>query len=67
MIDSHCHLDFDIYDNDRDRVIQEANAAGVHTMINIGVDLKTSRASVELARKHDSVFATVGFHPHDAK
>ena len=41
--------------------------AGVHTIVNIGVDLPTSRASIELAERYDCVYATVGVHPHDAK
>ena len=67
MIDSHCHLDFKQFDGRRDQVIADANAAGVHTIINIGVDLETSRRSVELAEEYDCVFATVGVHPHDAR
>ncbi len=67
MIDSHCHLDFDEYDGCRDITIMAALDAGVHTMINIGTDLESSKRSVELAERHDCVFATVGVHPHDAK
>ena len=67
MIDSHCHLDFKHYDGRRDEVVREANEAGVHTIVNIGVDLETSRRSVELAERFACVYATVGVHPHDAK
>lgn len=67
MIDSHCHLDFKDFDNCRDKVIEEARQAGVHTIVNIGVDLATSKNSVALAEKYDLVYATVGVHPHDAR
>jgi TatD DNase family protein len=67
MIDTHCHLDFDVYDNRRDEIVAETNAAGVHTIINIGVDRDSSVRSVELADTYDSVYAAVGVHPHDAK
>jgi TatD DNase family protein len=67
MIDTHCHLDFDIYNNRRDEIVAEANAAGVHTIINIGVDRDSSVRSVKLADTYDSVYAAVGVHPHDAK
>lgn len=67
MIDTHCHLDFDVYDGQRDKVVAEANATGVHTIINIGVDRNSSVRSVELADTYDSVYAAVGVHPHDAK
>ena len=49
MIDSHCHLDFEDFDGQRDELVAEAREAGVHTIVNIGVDLKSSRRSVELA------------------
>jgi TatD DNase family protein len=67
MIDSHCHLDFKQYDGLRDEVVREANEAGVHTLVNIGVDLATSRLSIELAERFSCVYATVGVHPHDAR
>ncbi len=67
MIDSHCHLNFKHYDGRRDEVVAEAARVGVHTIINIGVDLETSRQSIELAERFDNVWATVGVHPHDAK
>jgi len=66
MIDSHCHLDFDAFDDDRDGVVSAALEAGVHTLVNIGVDLHHSEMSVALAEKYDCVYATVGVHPHDA-
>jgi len=67
MIDSHCHLDFDTFDNRRDTVVSAAKDAGVHTIINIGIDVETSLRSIELAERFDSIHATVGVHPHDSK
>jgi TatD DNase family protein len=67
MIDSHCHLDFDQFDGLRDQMLANAREAGVHTVINIGVDIPSSQKSFELAQTNDMVFATVGIHPHDAK
>ena len=66
MIDSHCHLYFDAFDRDRETLIAEADRAGVHTIINIGIDLPSSQKCIDLARQHESLFATVGIHPHDA-
>jgi len=67
MIDSHCHLDFEPLHNRLDEVLAAARDAGVHTVVNIGVDLDSSRRSVELAAAHEMVYATVGVHPHDAR
>jgi TatD DNase family protein len=66
MIDSHCHLDFDAFDNRRDQVVADAERAGVNIIVNIGIDVATSRRSVELAERYDAVYAAVGIHPHDA-
>jgi TatD DNase family protein len=66
MIDSHCHLDFPQFDEDRDEVLARAVGAGVTAIVNPGTDLESSRRGVALAERYDSVYATVGVHPHDA-
>ena len=65
MIDTHCHLNFDSYDADRDQVIERAFAAGVTRIVNPGVDAESSRAALDLAARHDNIFAAVGVHPND--
>ena len=67
MIDTHTHLDFPQFDKDREEVIKTSFASGVERIINIGVDLESSRKSIELADKYLEIYATVGVHPHDAK
>jgi len=68
LIDSHCHLDSQEFDADREEVIARALDAGVDRMMAIGTgngppDLE---AAVRLADKHKAFYATVGIHPHDA-
>jgi TatD DNase family protein len=67
LIDTHVHLDFGQFDRDRDAVLARAWQAGVAAIVTIGIDLETSRAAVALAEGDERIFATVGFHPHDAK
>jgi len=67
LVDSHCHLDFNRFDKDREAVIAAAEKAGLVAIINPGVSLETSRAAVTLAEKYPLVYAAVGVHPHDAK
>jgi TatD DNase family protein len=67
VIDTHAHLDFKQFDKDREQVIDYALSNRVERIINIGVDLESSRNSVKLAEQYDQIYATVGFHPHDAK
>jgi TatD DNase family protein len=66
LIDTHAHLDFSQFDDDREEVIQRALEAGVAQIITIGVDLESSRAAIALAERYPYIYATVGMHPHDA-
>ena len=67
LIDSHTHLQVSQYNKDRDAVLKRAQTAGVATILIIGIDLETSLGAIELADKHENLYATVGMHPHDAK
>ena len=67
FIDSHAHIQLSQFDKDRDAVLKRAHEAGVSTILIIGFDLETSLGAVELAQKHEHLYATVGMHPHDAK
>ncbi len=77
FIDTHCHLNMIVKEN-FDRLltddelkavqtdIEQAKAAGVTTIINVGTSLVESLNCIELARRYKEVFATVGIHPCDA-
>ena len=63
-IDNHCHLRAGDAGDD---TIAEARAAGVTRLITVGTDLEQSQIAAQIAARHDSVWATAGVHPHDAK
>jgi TatD DNase family protein len=67
MIDTHAHLDFPQFDKDRGQVIQSGFEHGLEAIVNIGTDLKTSRASLNLANRYNNIYAAVGVHPHDTQ
>lgn len=70
LVDSHCHIDGEQFDADREEVIQRAQEAGVAAMLNIGTGSPNSDSfekTIELAETHENIFASVGIHPHDAK
>jgi TatD DNase family protein len=67
LVDTHAHLDFPHFDADRQAVLERASAAGVAKILTVGTDVASSRRAVELAVEHDSVYAAVGMHPHEAK
>ncbi len=69
LVDSHCHLDDQQYDADREETIERARRAGVSLLLAVGTgsgppDLE---AGIRLAEAHEGVYATVGVHPHDAR
>lgn len=66
MIDVHCHLNFHSFKDDYDKVIKNAHAAGVKTIINTGTQLNSSEQAVKLAQQYENLFAIVGIHPHHA-
>ena len=66
LIDSHAHLDLQDFDHDRNQVIERAIKGGLSRIITVGIDMVSSIAALKLAREYDSVFAAVGYHPHNA-
>jgi TatD family hydrolase len=69
LFDSHAHLSFPGFDDDRAAVIERARDAGVLGIIDIGSGDGTESfaRAVTLARDHDGIWATAGLHPHDAR
>jgi TatD DNase family protein len=69
LVDSHAHLDGKQFAPDRDQVIARAREAGVETIVAIGNGdgPGTLDCGIQLAEKHDFIYATVGIHPHEAK
>ncbi len=67
LTDTHCHLDLDQFDADRDEVIQRAAKAGVSRILIPALTLDSSLAAVKLAAAHPMLFAAIGVHPNDAQ
>ena len=69
IIDSHAHLEFSQFDEDRAAMLERARAVGVETLLAIGSGTSPSErldAAIPFAEQHDWIYATVGIHPHDA-
>lgn len=64
VLDSHCHLD--IMGTDVDQALEQARAVGIGTVVQVGVDLPSSRWSASLAASHEQVHAAVALHPNEA-
>jgi len=67
LTDSHAHLQWKDFDADRLQVVDRALQSSVDCIINIGYNLKGSQDAVRLATERKGLYATVGFHPHEAK
>lgn len=67
LVDTHCHIHEPEYPQPLDETITRAHAAGVTKMICVGTSVRSSRQAMEAAEQHDSLFAAIGVHPHDAK
>jgi TatD DNase family protein len=66
LIDTHAHIQGEEFDADRDETVRRAVGAGVRAIVVPGVDSQTSDAALVLAERSPHVYATAGFHPHEA-
>ena len=70
FVDSHCHIDGEAFDADRDEIVRRAKDAGVKAMLTVGTGNPHSgeiAKAAHVAEQYEYVFASVGVHPHDAK
>jgi len=63
IFDTHTHYDDSSFDDDREEVLKKIFDSGVGCVVNIGADLSSSGTTVELAEKHERIYAAVGIHP----
>lgn len=63
-VDTHCHLNFDLFDNDRNLVVDRARDHGVTRILIPGIDIDTSKSAIILAHTYSEIYAAVGIHPN---
>ncbi|MCX8570136.1 MULTISPECIES: TatD family hydrolase [Hyphomicrobiales] len=66
LVDSHCHLDFPDFAEERAAIVARAKAAGVERMVTISTRVKRFAQIIAIAEEFDEVFCSVGTHPHNA-
>jgi len=66
FVDTHAHLQWASFDNDRKNVLERAKEKHVTRIVNIGFDIAGSLKGITLAENHKGLYATVGIHPHNA-
>jgi len=66
LFDSHCHLQFPQFSDDREEIVSRLKQADIK-IVNVGTNLEDSRKAVELTEKYpDIMWASTGVHPNDA-
>lgn len=63
IIDSHCHLDFDSFEEDLDDVISRATQAGVGVILDVATDLRSYPELIALIEKYPFIYGAFGIHP----
>lgn len=65
LVDTHCHLSFEQFDEDLVEVLDRAQKAGVQKIICIGCRVEDAHKTLELVEKYNNLYATIGLHPCD--
>lgn len=66
LVDSHCHLDFPDFAEERAAIVARALAAGIGRMVTISTRVKRFQQIIEIAETFHEVYCSVGTHPHQA-
>jgi TatD DNase family protein len=66
LVDSHCHLDFPDFAEERAAIVARAVAAGIGRMVTISTRVRRFQQVIEIAETFDEVYCSVGTHPHNA-
>lgn len=67
IVDSHCHIDDEKFNLDRDNIIDRFEEDNLDFLVDPAIDVKSSTEIIELAKKHKRVYGAVGIHPHEVE
>ena len=67
IFDSHAHYDDEAFDEDREDLLGALKESGIGKVVNVGASMNTSRTSIELAKKYDYIYASIGVHPSETE
>jgi len=69
FVDSHAHLEMDQFNADREPMIARAREAGIESIVAIGSGTGPGSldCGIQLAERHEFIYATIGIHPHEAR
>jgi TatD DNase family protein len=69
LVDSHAHIDFPQFAEDRHAMLERAREAGVNTLLAIGTGPGPEKldAALPYAERYDWIYSSIGIHPHEAR
>jgi TatD DNase family protein len=67
MIDSHCHIDLEVFDSDRDNVIEHAFSKGIERLLVLGLSNRQFARLLDLKRRYAQIDIALGLHPYFLK
>lgn len=67
IVDSHCHIDDEKFNIDRDEIISNFEEDKVDFLVNPAIDVQSSERILKLAEKNKSIYVAVGIHPHEVE
>ena len=65
IFDTHAHYDDEAFDTDRYELLTSMNENGICNIVNVGASMDSTKASVELSKKYDFMYTSVGVHPNE--
>lgn len=63
FVDTHCHLDFEVFDHDLDQVLNDALSENISHFIVPGVSINNWKKILKLSRENDHIHPAIGLHP----
>ena len=67
MIDSHCHINDNLYKENPEEYVKNAENSGVFQFLVVGFDKASSVDAVNISKQFNGCYAAVGIHPSDIK
>jgi TatD DNase family protein len=66
FVDSHCHLEMDTFEQDRDEVIEKSTEEGLDYILTVGTEERYFEKVVGIIEKHYNIYGAIGIHPHSS-
>jgi len=66
FVDSHCHLEMESFDEDRDKVVERSLKEGLVYLLTVGTEEQYFKKVAEIIERYDRVYGAVGIHPHSS-